>query len=252
MGEQLDNETLQRVVRRAIELDGDADSVADGVDSDALMAAASEFGITTDSVQLALAIERLGPAPTATSLDRVIGPRGVAVERHVSYGGDEAFERLDEWLTDGHHLRREFGDGVRGEWRKRGDLAAGMQRRFRSVTGGAALGSIRLIVADVSPVDENRAIIRLRGDRTVVRRTSVSACGIVGAGTATAAVMLTAPVSAVVVPGVVLVGATSAMTKHGSTKLDRELVRLLDQLEAGIRPNTLRRGIRRRFGSAAD
>lgn len=252
MGEQLDNETLQRVVRRAIELDGQADPTTDGVDSDALVSAASEFGITTDSVQLALAIERLGPAPSPTPLDRVVGPRGVAVERTVSYGGTEAFERLDEWLTDGHHLRREFGDGARGEWRKRGDLAAGMQRRLRSVAGGAALGSIRLIVADVSPIDERRAIVRLRGDRTVVRRTSVSTCGIVGAGTATAAVVLTAPVSAVVLPGVAVVGATSVMTKHGSTKLDRELGRLLDQLEAGIRPNSLRRGIRRRLGSQTD
>jgi len=252
MGDQLDHETMQRVVRRAIELDDASDSVADGVDSDALVAAASEFGIATDSVQLALAIERLGPGPESAALDRVIGPRGVAVERHVSYSGDEAFERLDEWLTAGHHLRREFGDGVRGEWRKRGDLAAGMQRRARSIAGGAALGSIRLIVADVSPIDEHRSIIRLRGDRTVIRRTSVGAAGIVGAGTATAAVMLTAPVSAVVIPGVALIGATGAMTRHGSTKLDRELVRLLDQLEAGTRPNTLRRGIRRKISSVTD
>ena len=131
-------------------------------------------------------------------------------------------------------------------------VSARHHSRQAALAGGAALGSIRLIVADVSPIDEHRSIIRLRGDRTVIRRTSVGAAGVVGAGTATAAVMLTAPVSAVLLPGVALVGATSVMTKHGSTKLDRELVRLLDQLEAGIRPNTLRRGIRRRFSSATD
>lgn len=253
MSERLDEEAVQRVVRRAVELDADSDQVAGGVAPEALVEAASELGIAPEAINASLAIERLGPEPDPARLDRLVGPRSVVVERTVSYPAAEAFDRLDEWLTAGHHLRRELRDGESGEWRKRGDLAAGMQRRARSIGGGAALGSVRLIVAHTSEIDSGRSIVRLSADRTVVRRTTAGTAGATTVGALTTAVIVATPAAVVAIPGLAVAGAISAAGKHGSTKLGRELARLLDQIESGRRPATLGRGLKRRLGpSSAD
>ncbi|MFW2335162.1 hypothetical protein [Ilumatobacter sp.] len=252
MSERLDEEAVQRVVRRAVELDDTSDPVTGGVAPEALVEAAAELGIAPEAINESLAIERLGPEPDPARLDRLVGPRSVVVERTVSYPGVEAFERLDEWFTTGHHLRREYGDGSSGEWRKRGDLVGGVQRRARSIGGGAALGSVRLIVARVSQVDEEHAVVRLTADRTVARRATAGTAGLTSAGALTTAVIVAAPAAAVAIPGLAVAGAISVASKHGSIKVQRELVRLLDQIESGRRPGTLGRGLRRRLGGSAD
>ena len=252
MDERLDEDAVQRVVRRAVELDGDSDLATGGIAADALVEAASELGIDPDAINASLAIERLGPEPDSARLDRLVGPRAVVVERTVSYCAPEAFERLDEWFTAGHHLRREYGDGVSGEWRKRGDLVAGVQRRARWIGGGAALGSVRLIMARVSEIDEQHSIVRLTADRTVARRATAGTAGITSAGALTTAVIVTAPAAVVAIPGLAVAGAISVVSKHGSTKVQRELGRLLDQIESGGRPSTLGQGLKRRLGGSAD
>jgi hypothetical protein len=251
MAEQLDEAAVQRVVRRAFEIDQTPDPLTGGITPEALVAAATELGVAPEAIRASLAIERLGPELSPARLDRIVGPRSVVVERTVSYPAGEAFERLDEWFTAGHHLRREYGDGESGEWRKRGDLVAGLQRRARSVAGGAALGSVRLIVARVSEIDGERSIVRLSADRTVVRRATAGTAGATGAGAVTAAVIVATPAAAVAIPGLAVAGAISVAAKHGSTKLGRELTRLLDQIESGRRPATLGRGLKRRLGAAA-
>jgi hypothetical protein len=251
MSEQLDEEAVQRVVRRAVELDAISESADLGVTPEALVEAATELGIASEAITASLAIERLGPEPDPAHLDRLVGPRSVVVERTVSYSAAEAFERLDEWFTAGHHLRREFGDGTAGEWRKRRDLVAGLQRRTRMLGGGAALGSVRLIAVRVSEIDPDRSIVRLSADRTVVRRATAGTAGITGAGTVTAAVLVTTPAAVVAIPGLAAAGAISVLGKHGSTKLERELARLLDQIESGRRPGTLTSGLKRRLGGSA-
>lgn len=250
MSEQLDEEAVQRVVRRAVELDANSEFASGGVTPESLVEAATEIGIAPEAITASLAIERLGPEPDPARLDRIVGPRSVVVERTVSYSAADVFERLDEWFTAGHHLRREFGDGATGEWRKRGDLVAGVQRRTRMLAGGAALGSVRLIEARVSEIDPNRSIVRLYADRTVVRRATAGTAGITSAGAVATAAVVAAPAAVVAIPGLAAAGVISVFAKHGSTKVARELTRLLDQIESGRRPGTLTRGLKRRLGGS--
>ena len=251
MSDRLDDDAVQRVVRRAVELDATSALAEGGVAPETLIEAATELGIVPEAIHASLAIERLGPEPEAARLDRLVGPRAVVVERTVSYSAAEAFERLDEWFTAGHRLRRDFGDGASGEWRKRGDLVAGMQRRARMIGGGAALGSVRLIQGRVSEIDEAHSIVRLSADRTVVRRTTAGTAGLTSAAAVTTAAIVTAPAAAVAIPGLAVAGAISVVGKHGSIKLGRELTRLLDQIESGRRPGSLTSGLVRRLGGSA-
>ena len=72
----LDRAAVTRVLRRASELSelypDDAGDV-DVIDERALVAAATEVGITADAVRRAIAVERLGPAPATHLGDRLVG-----------------------------------------------------------------------------------------------------------------------------------------------------------------------------------
>ena len=233
--ESLDEETIDRIMRRAAEL-ANQDT---GVDAESLVAAAVEAGIPPDSIRLSVALDRLGPTPEARRLDRVVGVGVVVVERTIGLAADDLFERLDEWLTRGHHLRRIQREGLVGEWRKRADIAAKVQRRARSLGGGAGLGSARIIQAQVSPVDEDRAIVRVEVDRTRGRKTSLGVAGGVSGSTVVGGALAASsatPLGAVVVPGIVAVGVAGGLSKRAARHVDLELTHLLDALAAGRRP----------------
>lgn len=255
MADQLDPVAVERVVQRAIELeDRDRAEPSEALPADAVVRVATEAGISPAAVRTSLAIEWLGPEPGPSRLDRVVGPATVVAERHVRTGAREAFERLDEWLVIGHHLRREHTDGgpqhgVTAEWRKRSDLAASAQRRVRSTFGAAGLASVRTLIAHVSPIDDDRAIIRLTADRSMGRTAALTVSGGVGATTVTgAAAVATAvpPLAVVAVPGLVVAAASARVSKRSALRLSRELAVVLDQIDVGERPKALT-AITRRF-----
>jgi hypothetical protein len=256
---RLDHDAVQRVVRRAIELERTPVD-DDGLDVDTVIAAAAEAGIDAAAVRESIAWERLGPRPERARLDRLVGQSSVIVERTIRAPVGEVLEQLDAWLTVGHHLRREhaertsFGelDGATVEWIKRGDLAASVQRSVRSVAGGAGLGSVRCVHGELVAVDATRSVVRLRIDRRFGRTASLATSGTVGAasvaGGAAAATVVMAPFAVVALPGLVVAGGTAAVSRRRAGTLERELRRLLDQIDAGERPATIVVGVARRLG----
>ena len=180
------------------------------------------------------AIERLGPEPGPGRLDRLVGPRGLGggrTHRVPSGGGGIRPARRVVHLrpSPASGVRRRAIGGVAQARRSRGRT----QRRVRWIGGGAALGSVRLIVGQVSPIDAERSIVRLSADRTVVRRTTAGTAGVTSAGALTTAVVVAAPTAAVAIPGLAVAGAISI----DSTVRPRcgELGRLLDQI-VRVRP----------------
>ncbi len=249
MTDRLDQEALERVVRRAAELDAQHGPSVEGVDADAVLAAAEEVGISPEAVRTSLALERLGPPLEPARLDRVVGAREVVAERTVSFDADDAFERLDHWLTKGHHLRREQRAGQSGQWRRRGDMAASVARGVKSMAGEAGLSTVRLITAQVSAIDEDRSIIRIVADRSTGRTLAIGTAGGLSAlsvGGAIALATAVPPLAVIGIPGLAAAGATTVGAKRSSTKLERELVRLLDLIDDGTRPRTIGRRRARR------
>lgn len=247
VGSAHDEEALDRIIRRAQELD--AGRSPDGVvDDDALLAAAEEVGISADAMRQAMAIERIGPAPSRQRTDRLVGPRRVVVERTLARPAEEVLDRLDEWLTSGHHLRRveRLDDG--GVWRKRSDVAASAQRAVKSLTGAASLGTVHLIEARVVAAGDGVALMRIEADRSGARSATLGAAGGIGgaslAGGAAAATMVP-PLAVVAVPGLFVAGLVGRHGRRTADRLDVELTRLLAQLSAGERPTTIGRRSRR-------
>ncbi|MET0907939.1 MAG: hypothetical protein ABWZ99_00605, partial [Ilumatobacteraceae bacterium] len=94
----LDRAAVTRVLRRASELselypdgdgDGDGDGDVDVIDERALVAAATEVGITADAVHRAIAVERLGPPPGRHLGDRLIGAGTVVVDDELPGKADD-------------------------------------------------------------------------------------------------------------------------------------------------------------------
>lgn len=253
MAERLSHDAVERIVRRAIELHGDDAEPDDGIGVDVLVDAAAEIGIPSSVVLEAVAVERLGAMPGRGRLDRLVGAAVVVVERRMGRSADDALTSVDRWLVGGHHLRRERRDATSAVWRKRHDLAAGLQRGAKSFVGGAGLGDVRRIDAVVSEIDADTSVVRLLADRRAGRNAALLAGGAVAGGSLAAAgavgvAAVGVAASVVAVPGLAVAGAVALVTKRGAAELDRELTHLLDRVAAGEESPTLVTGVARRLG----
>lgn len=240
MAAEHDDTALDRIIRRAQELDARHPDELDDLDEESLVQAAAEVGISPESMRESMALERLGPAPHRRRGDRLVGPRRIVVQRTVARPVSDVLDLLDEWLTSGHHLRRIDRGNDGGRWQKRTDVAAGAQRAVKSLAGGASLGAVRIVEARAVPVGGETALIRVEADRTSSRRATMGAAGGIGAasvaGGAAAATVFVPPLAVVAVPGLIVAGASTWAGRRTAARLDAELVRLLNQVREGERP----------------
>ena len=105
----IDAKDVARILRRAGDLErtGDVKDEAGTIAEASLIAAAEEVGLSVDAVRRSIAVERLGPLPAARLGDRIVGPSQVYADGEVDVSAVDALARVDSWLVDGHHLRRD-------------------------------------------------------------------------------------------------------------------------------------------------
>ena len=94
MAAHLDHDTVTRVIRRALDLEAPPES--DGIDVEAVVAAATEAGIDPDAVRESIAWERLGPPPDRARLDRLAGGSVIVVDRVIRTAVTAAAKFLKE------------------------------------------------------------------------------------------------------------------------------------------------------------
>lgn len=247
----LDPDQVDRIVRRAIDLDACRGSdPTDGLTVDTLAAAAADAGVDPSAVREAAALERLGPEPVVRRLDAVGGPGAIAVEATLDRPAADTLAALDEWLTRGHHLRRDYdGDGDH-VWRKRPDLAATVQRVARAITGDAALRSQACIRAAVEPVDDHRCTIRILVPRSGARAATIGVAGTVGATSVAAgavAATVVPPLVVVTAPGLAVATGVSVVARRHVRHVERELLRLVEQLRTAEAPRPIGHSMARRL-----
>ena len=256
---ELDRDAVERVLRRANEMSAAHGAVPGDpggrgghgrMSESVLLEAASEAGIEPDAVRLSLAIERLGPTAATSRLDRTVGPRDVAVERVIALDVDTLLGRIDDLLQRQHGLRRSRSAAEWGEWRRRTDAMAKVQRGIAKV--GSSSGQLRKVArieARTSVVDEQRTIVRLLADRRSQRTEAVaggSAIGGAGLVVGGATAFVAVPIAAVVAPVGIVVGVAVARTgRRQHHELVTDLEHLLDAVERGVRPVTLTDDVRR-------
>lgn len=251
--EQLDQQVVARILRRASEL-AKADEqraggteIGQGVGEAALIAAADEVGLSVTAVRRSIAVERLGRPPVARRGDKMFGASVVVVDDEISGAVPDVLGRLDAWMVDGHHLRRERwrDDGTAGhaEWSKRSGLVGKTVRTIRNATGEGRLGELHRITAEASDTGAGTCVVRVTADRTRDRQTfagggaTVAAVGtagiVVAAIAATPLVLLATPVAVVAGVGI------AARGKGRADRTRREIERVLDAVDQGGDPTRL-------------
>jgi len=247
----LDAKVVARILRRAGDLErSGGDQEASTIAEASLIAAAEEVGMSADAVRRSIAVERLGPLPVARPGDRILGPSHVYADGEVDVPAVDALARVDSWLVDGHHLRRDVLRSGHGEWSKRSGFVGVTVRTIRNATGEGKLGDFERVDAAARDTGNGSSVVRITVDRTTNRRfaggggTVVAIGGmtgaVVGAAAATPFVLLAMPAALVAGVGVALTG------RKRARDTERELRRLIDAVGAGVDPTRLSLDVVRR------
>jgi hypothetical protein len=240
----IDARVVGRILRRASDIEHTSEVHDDAaVAESTLIAAAREVGLSVEAVRRSIAIERLGPPPAAHAGDRIVGPSRVHADGEVGAPARDALARVDAWLVDGHHLRRDLLRSGHGEWSRRSGLVGATVRTIRHATGEGKLGDFERVDATVCDTGSGSSVVRITIDRTTSRRfagsggTAVAVGGV--AGVAVVAVAAT-PIVLVAMPAAIVAGVGVALTgRKRARNTEREIRRLLDAVDAGADPTRL-------------
>ena len=251
MGGELDDATVDRILRRAAELEPPERAALKGHSAESVMAAAKEAGLSPEAVRTAIAMEALGKDEHG-QLERTGGLFGSGtLTRTVEVPGDPAaaMDLVDQWLRRAHRLRRRKTNDRSGEWIKRRDIVGRAARRVGAATGMGGLGAADAVRASVVAIPDTApapmSMVHIEVDRSGDHRKRMATGGaLTGVGAAGTGVTLTGiyltPVTSVGFIAVGAGGVATMMSGRGKAEhLEVELDRLTDQLERGTPPRRM-------------
>ena len=227
---EIDRNTAERVMARAMELSG---RDRRGLSPDQLVAMGSELGVAEVHVRRALA-EVLSTPRRVRALDR-----SVVVARHVDLLPAEADRLLGAWFdeVDGMRALRHTGPEL-GVWAPRTGVMAGARAAIAKV-GGADLDLREAVgvTSRVEPIGDESALVRLEAR---VKRDYAITAGIVGGGGSVASVIVAYLTWWPLAAGVVAAGAGAygllRAQRSESELLALALERRLDAVSASREP----------------
>ncbi|UDY33992.1 hypothetical protein [Dermatobacter hominis] len=256
---QLDRDAAERVLRRAVQLDG-VDDVDQRVSVQALLDAADELGIDRAEVRRAVVEEELGLLERRPRrADALLGPERFVVARVVEGSVDGLTDCVDQWMRKGRVLRRArstpAGEGTSGwvEYARRNDPVAGAQRAVHAVQGGERLAHVRKVRVVVTALDDRRCVVGLLVDATRSRQNAAAGgTAVTVTGVAASAVGLLPPWGwGAAVGGAVASAAAGAgvmwSRKAYTSQIDDELESVLDAVASGERPPSVIEGVTSRL-----
>jgi len=239
--ELISRDALDRIVRRAAELQAGERDIGDGLSEPELLALGKDVGIPDRFLRQAMLEERTRTAPEATrgTWAWLAGPRSIAAHRVVP-GERAAVERaLTRWMEEEELLqpKRRYPD--RSTWEPRAGAFASIQR---ALAGGRRymLARVAEVAGQVVQLEPGFCLVRLEADMRQQRTARLSGAAVMAAGgwaiTGLLAAVVIPLASVAFVPGAALtIGAALVARSHRGPN-ERALVALeqvLDRLERG-------------------
>jgi hypothetical protein len=234
---RLGRDAVERVLRRAVELQAADKAPVDALGEAELLDVAREMGIEPQHLRRALAEERVGLARTSSQPglgDRILGPSRLATGRPVRGEAGPLLEAATGWLErqEGLRIVRRLPDGVSAE-------------RDRSALGwlrarvGLARGTGRLREADevelrIQELGPDEALVTVEADVRSLRGQmafTFGACGLLVAVAAALAAAAGASGLLLALPGILGAGVVRAISKRRIQRIGRGLEGALDALE---------------------
>lgn len=247
---KIDRAAVDRVLARALELQGDNPADAQGQLSEAqLLELGKEVGLDPLNLRQALAEERTRVAiPEERGLLATLyGGSAASAQRVVRGTPSQVLTALDDWMQRQESLvAQRYFTNERIVWEARRDL---ISLARRAVSGkGEALARATDVAATVIALDESRVMVRLdarlAGYRALMAQQSAAFTGL-GVVSGGVLAVLSFPLLAAATPVAVIAPAAFAAARashHRSvTRAQLALEQVLDRLERGEagRPPTL-------------
>jgi hypothetical protein len=252
--QRLTTDEVAAVLRRAAELEAATAGIDAGLtfDATAVLEAAEEVGLSPNAVRHALAELQSGVLPAGPSEVRpraeagrlAEGPSAVVESRVVATPDSQVLATADEFFR-----RRSFVARRRQEnwalYRARGGLQRHLRRVADGFTGSSRLIDVELVTVEISPIDDDRSLVRVAATLAPDRRGAAHLAGGYGVGALSGLIPLTAGE-----PALLLIGApVGTLAVLGGYRLRRQwrthrhqqvsetLAALLDQLgQPAVRP----------------
>ncbi len=243
-GAPIDRAALDRIIRRAAELQTADRDIGDQLTPDDVLALGQEVGIPQRYLQQAILEERTRlPDQVAAGLwDRLAGPAEVGAYRVVR-GDPESVERgLLRWIEQNELLTVQRQQPGRISWEPLRGISAAIRRSTAALGSGARpfmLSKAELVTATVTPLELDYCHVALRASVRAIRSAYLSGGGAaltLGAGATAALVALSAllPVALLPVPLALGIGfVTVRRFRPVPARTLLGLERVLDSLEAG-------------------
>jgi hypothetical protein len=244
MSDLIDRKALERIVRRAAELQAGSQEIGEGLTSQEVLALGKDVGIPEGYLRQAMLEEqtRTAPESAAGTWAWLTGPRALVAHRVVP--GDRAsVERaLARWMTEEELLqpKRHFAD--RTSWEAKAGAFASIQRAI-SGRRRYSLASAREITSQIVQLEPGFCLVRLEADIGQQRRNRISGglvMAIFGWGLTGATALIAPPLALAqiltMVPGVGLTIGGALVTRTYRTANERlqvGLEQVLDRLERG-------------------
>jgi hypothetical protein len=240
-GELISREALDRIIRRAAELQTGERDIGEGLTETELVALGKDVGIPAHYLRQALLEERTraleGPTPGPWS---VVGPAFLSAQRVVP-GDRAAVERaLSQWMEQQELLRVKRRYAERTTWEPQVGFVATMQRGLRAGGRTYALARAGEVAAQVTQLEAGFCHVRLSADIRNLRLArlggAITLVGVGAVGTVIAGTLgVLMPIAAlpVVALGLAALPALFAGRRQQYERIEVGLEQVLDRLERG-------------------
>lgn len=238
---RIDRGALERIIKRAAELQAGERDIGDGLTEPELYALGQEVGIGDRYLRQALLEER---TRTATEnqrglLIRLAGPRRVAAGRTVPRPRAEAERALQGWMTEGELLQVKRRYPEQTTWEPQQGAYASLKRAFGSRGRRYVLARAREVAGAVTAVDDRSCHIQLVadiGNAFNEQLTGAAVLGTAGAAASGIALVLGVMLPVAVIPIAVcgpLAVAVARRQRQRAAETTVALEQVLDRLEHG-------------------
>lgn len=173
---------VERIVRRAVELQVEDDLALPALDERALHRVAAELGIEPGHLRRAIAEARTGlERPEPSILDRVFAPASVVESRTMHGDRDSVEARIGEWMhsQEGLRLRRKNPDGA--IWERDPHVLTKVRMAMRMGRGSRVLRNSRKVAHRIQEIRADEQAVALEAETHTLRTVGATTMAALGA-----------------------------------------------------------------------
>lgn len=243
-GELIDRQALDRIVKRAAELQAAERDIGEGLTQGEVMALGKDVGIPDRYLRQAMLEEqtRTAPVQAAGAWAWLTGPKGLVAHRVVPGDRDSVERGLAHWMQEAELLQPKRRHPDRTVWEPKAGAFASIQR---ALAGGRkyALARLEDVTSQVVQLESGFCLVRFEASVAKQRGARIGggiamAVGGIGVSAALLAIGIPLPLVDVLalIPGTALTaGAVGVARSHvgPNERIATALEQVLDRLERG-------------------